>query len=171
MLTQERLKQLLNYDPETGVFTWKEDRRGGAKAGCVAGSYTRGYREVRIDSRRYLSHRLAWLYIHGSFPVDELDHINRIKSDNRIANLREATHGQQGYNQGRRSNNRSGFKGGCWHKQRRKWLAQIMINGKRKHLGYFSTALEAALAYDKAAIRLFGPFACVNFPIGQQRAA
>jgi hypothetical protein len=94
-LTQNRLKQLLDYQPETGQFTWRVARAGLAKAGSVAGATkTQGYRQIMVDGTMYLAHRLAWLYVHGHFPVKMLDHVNRQSWDNRIANLREATHKQ-----------------------------------------------------------------------------
>jgi hypothetical protein len=100
-LTQARLKQLLDYDPETGVFTWRVNRGGAAKAGTRAGCPTPFYyRVIRIGGRSRREHSLAWLYVHGHWPADELDHINRVRDDNRIANLREVTHAENMQNTG-----------------------------------------------------------------------
>lgn len=151
MLTQERLKELLEYDPETGVFVWKITRRGKAKAGARAGAINNnGYEHIWIDQIAYKSHRLAWLYVNGSWPARAIDHINRIKSDNRITNLREATKAQNGWNRGKNSNNTSGYPGVSWHKTVGKWSARIRIDSARKHLGYFDTPEEANAAYVRA---------------------
>lgn len=140
-MTQERLKELLDYDPETGVFEWRVDRGGSVKAGRSAGGIDRkGYVKIVVDGRAYRGHRLAWLYVYGRFPAQETDHINLIKADNRISNLREAT----------RSNNcankkpyRSGLKCAYWKSRIRRWTAQIRRNGVLVHLGCFKTELEA----------------------------
>lgn len=149
MLTQERLKELLDYDPETGVFTWKSRIRG-IRIGQVAGSNVKGYRQIQIDKERHYSHRLAWLYIYGCWPLNELDHINRIKEDNRIANLREVTRQENCWNIGKLKTNSSGYTGVNLHKQYGKWRANIRIQGKYKHLGYFNTPEEAHYAYSTA---------------------
>lgn len=84
----KRLKELLHYDPDTGLFTWLTDR-GRAKQGDAAGNHVNGYLRVRIHRKDYLLHRLAWLYVHGAFPTHQIDHINGVKDDNRIDNLRD----------------------------------------------------------------------------------
>lgn len=159
-LTVERLKELLNYDPDTGEFRWKVRRGGKAVAGSVAGGLkSGGYIYIRVDKKHYPAHRLAWLCIEGRWPQDELDHTNLVKSDNRRENLREATRTENNWNRPRRSNNTSGYKGVSYFKRNDKWRAQIKVNGKVLHLGYFDTAEEAAEAYARAAKLYFGEFA------------
>lgn len=158
--TQDRLKELLCYDPSTGVFIWKVDRGGMAKADTVAGTIPKGqYCIISIDSIVYPAHRLAWLYVHGEWPKDDIDHINNNRSDNRISNLREATRSQNLQNASIMSNNTSGYKGVFWIKNKNRWSAQIKINGKRRRLGVFKTALDAHKAYCLAAKEGFGEFA------------
>jgi hypothetical protein len=151
-LTQERLKELLHYDPETGIFTWMVDRRGGAWAGDIAGRLTsRGYWEIRIDFKFCSAARIAWLYVHGELSESvEVDHINRVRHDNRISNLRLATLAQNKQNISPKRNSRSGLLCVCWNSSEKKWLARICISGKRKYLGLFETAEEAHEAYLKA---------------------
>lgn len=155
MLTQERLKQVLHYDPDTGVFTWAASRRTdriGKEAGC---RNTGGYIQIRVDGAFHYAHRLAWLYVTGDSPSDQLDHINGIRDDNRIVNLRVVTNRQNTENQRcARSNSRSGVKGVSWHKQCGKWTASIKSNGLQFNLGLFSTVDEAQRAYAGAAALL-----------------
>lgn len=149
MITQERLKELLHYVHETGVFTWLVDR-GPKKRGSVAGScMNTGYFEIVVDYRRYLSHRLALFYVHGEFPNNQIDHINGIRSDNRISNLREATHAENAQNlRNPRSDNKTGFLGVS--RNRNKFRAQIHINGNNTFLGNFLTPESAHAAYLQA---------------------
>lgn len=157
-LTQEKLKEILRYDPETGVFYWKVSVSQNTSAGSVAGCYNRfGYCTIRIDGVGYGAHCLAWLYTVGEFPLDELDHIDGNPSNNRFDNLREATNAENGRNRKLNSNNMSGFKGVCQAVNGR-WQAQIGFNGRRIHLGYFSTAEEAHVSYESKAMELFGEF-------------
>ena len=154
MLTQQKLKELLYYYPETGVFTRLQDRRA-VKKGSVAGSYnTKGYLKIRIDSKAYLAHRLALLYMTGEFPPDQVDHINRIKDDNRFANLRLVSNLENCHNQSIHKHNTSGITGVCWHKRKKKWTAYIWVNNKRIHLGYYDTIEEAKEERDNAKVRL-----------------
>ena len=155
-LTPQRLREVLAYDEATGLFRWRINTAQRAKAGAVAGFYqSHGYREVRIGGFRYKLHRLAWLYVYGVWPVAHLDHINGIRDDNRIANLREADNAQNHQNKKRaQSNNASGYLGVCWHKQNEKWRAQIQVGGKKIQLGYFEKADEAHAAYLKAKAEL-----------------
>ena len=147
-LTQERLQELLSYDPETGIFTNLKSR-GRVKIGAVAGSKNpNGYIYIAIDSKKYRAHRLAWLYVHGNFPANQIDHINEVKDDNRIVNLRLATNLENHQNQSSpRTNNTSGYLGVIWDKFSGKWRARIKVNGKQKHLGCFDTGEEASEAY------------------------
>lgn len=159
-MTQERLKELLHYDPETGIFIWRVSRGGKVIAGSTAGLVQRnGYVYIRVDRRRYLAHRLAWLYIHGKFPSDQIDHINRVRTDNRISNLRAATNAENTQNRSKRSDNTSGVIGVYWDNKRQKWRAQIRLNGHNIFLGSYQTVEEAAAARAaaKATYHTFNP--------------
>lgn len=152
--SQAQLKGLLHYSPETGIFT-RLAVSGGCLVGSVAGTAdSRGYQQIRICGRKYLAHRLAWLYVYGVFPSKHLDHVNRDKSDNRISNLREATRSENNQNRGLQKNNTSCYRGVCWNSRFLRWQARISVSGKRKSLGYFETAELAYEAYKAAAIRL-----------------
>jgi hypothetical protein len=158
-LTWERLHMLLNYDAETGVFTWKIKRKQvnpGDLAGCTKG---KRYRHIQIDSRTYLAHRLAWFYIHGTWPIYQIDHINNDHFDNRITNLREASAAENTRNRPGRLNTLTGIKGVCFRPRLNKWEANIMCNGIAIYLGQFATAELAQQAYGSAAHELHGEFA------------
>jgi len=162
LLTQERLKELLEYNPDTGIFIWRKTR-GGAHKGRVTGRHKcNGYLEIKIDYRLYRAHRLAWLYIYGKFPNNLIDHINCVTDDNRIANLREATNSQNQMNRKGFKNNKSGYKGVSFHKKANKWKAQISINNVNTYLGSFDNKEDAAEAYRKASALLHGDFAYSN---------
>ncbi len=154
----EDLHQRFDYDPGTGLFTHR--RKRGFRGGEPAGWYDRkGYLRVGTGSgHQYFAHRLAWLWVHGDWPIMEIDHINGIRDDNRIANLREATRSQNLANAGRLPSNTSGFKGVSFSKSVQRWHATITIGGKQKHLGYHDTAAEAHAAYLTAAKTAFGDF-------------
>ena len=160
-LTCSRLQELLSYDPETGEFRWKVTTSSSAKVGALAGYLNgKGYWEVGIDRRVYFAHHLAWLYTTGKWPDGEIDHINGVRADNRICNLRVVNRSQNMQNS-TCSWGRSIHRGVCWHKGRKKWRAEIRINGGYKHLGYFHTEELAAAAYQEAQ-RKFQPFARVT---------
>jgi hypothetical protein len=153
-ITQEYLKSRLSYNPDTGVFTWLN----GQKSGKIAGNLKRqGYIKINICLVYYAAHRLAWLYVYGRHP-GEIDHINGIGSDNRICNLRECTSTQNNFNQRKRLDNSSGFRGVTWHKTNKKWRARIEISRKVILLGYFSTPELANAAYQSKARELHGEF-------------
>lgn len=159
LITFERLKELLTYDRETGVFSWIANR-GRAKAGAVAGTiHHKGYSVIQIDGHLYLAHRLAWMYETGDWPQHQIDHINGQRRDNRIANLRQATRAENVRNQKRAIHNTSGLKGVSWHKIRKKFQANIMFEGKAKHLGLFNCPTAAHFAYCRAAKELHSDFA------------
>lgn len=152
LLTQARLKEVLRYDIEDGSFRWIKSA-GAVKAGNIAGSVTdRGYLSIGVDMRQYRAHRLAWLYMTGSFPVDQTDHINRNRLDNRWVNLREATSAENKRNRALQANNTSGSNGVVWNARNRKWVAQIKLNGEYKWLGSYMTKLAAAYARHQANI-------------------
>ena len=162
MLNKDQMKKVLDYDPETGIFRWKISR-GGMRKGAVSGSLNnRGYLSIMVNGKNYQAHRLAWLYVHGEFPKQNTDHINRKKIDNRIINLRMCSNSQNQANCLKRSDNTSGYKGVSWCKYNNKWNAYIRFNSKRSNLGYFSDKLKAAIAYNEKAVELFGEFAYLN---------
>ena len=149
MLTRERLKELMYYDPETGVFTWKcspsKKIRIGAVAGCVLPT---GYMVIGIDREVFLSHRLAWLYVHSEFPSEtlQIDHRDGVRSNNKLGNLRCVTPKVNKQNQrNARVDSSSGIIGirPCGSR----WEARIVICGKRHYLGLFDTQEEAHSAY------------------------
>ena len=154
-LTAEYLRSILDYNPDTGIFTRKVSTSNSVKVGDVAGCQNGlGYLQVRVQSRDYKAHRLAWLHTHGVWPKGQIDHINRNKADNRLVNLRDVTQKQNLQNTGKYSNNTSGHPGVCWHKRISKWQAVIRHNYKQIFLGYFDD-LEAAIAARKAAEKLY----------------
>ena len=159
-LTLDYLHSVLSYDQETGVFRWKITR-GRCKKGAIAGSFdpTTGYIRIGVCGADYWAHILAWFYVMGRWPKHQIDHRNLTKTDNSFDNLREATSSQQMANVGICSKNTSGAKGVSFDKKRFKFHAYIKINKRRKHLGYFDNADDAALAYKAAADLLFGEFA------------
>jgi len=133
-LTQNRLKELLYYNPDTGIFTWRISKPGITK-GAVAGCLNNGYINIMVDRLPYLAHRLAFLYMLGYFPENEVDHKHRNRSDNRWSKIREVSHSCNAQNIGNPCNNTSGVKGVYYLKSRCKWSAFIYINNKCKSLG------------------------------------
>jgi hypothetical protein len=159
MLTIEQLKELLEYNHDTGVFTWiKLIGTSNRKVGGVAGTKRDGYIRITIKGKIYSAHRLAYLYMTGKFPENDIDHINHIRHDNRWTNLRDATHSQNQANRVKHKNNTSGYKGVNWDKRYKKWRAKIQYMNKSIYIGYYTTPQEAAEAYKKKAIELFGEF-------------
>lgn len=145
MISHERLLEILNYNFETGIFTWKIATSNRVKIGSVAGysNGKSGYRQNEIDGKKYYSHRLAWFYMYGTWPSNEIDHINGIRDDNRISNLREASINEQRWNRNISKNNKSGFKNVYFDKKTNKYRAEIEANGKKFYLGVFDNP-EAA---------------------------
>ena len=149
------LLRVLSYDPTTGLFTrFAANNNGNVKytAGWIAKN---GYGEIRLFSKRYLLHRLAWFYVHGQMPVDEIDHINGNRADNRIVNLRLATHKQNCENVPLSPHNKSGYRGVSWHTKAKKWVVQVGHAKKVHHIGYFDVLEEAAIAAINARNELF----------------
>jgi HNH endonuclease len=159
-MTQERLKELLDYDPETGLFWWKvKVPHRPFKAGDIAGTAMKnGYREIAINQVRYYAHRLAWFFVHGVWPK-KLDHKNRDRADNRIENLREATISQNQANAMARKAN--GLKGAYFTNdgRQRPWMARTMKNGKFHYFGRFHTEQQAHEAYVEGVARVHGEYA------------
>lgn len=143
-LTADRLREVLNYSPDTGKFTWAITRRG-CKKGSVAGCKMKhGYIAIRVDNVLHTAHRLAWLHVNGKWPDKQIDHINRDRADNRAANLREVTNAENAQNQ-RLRKNKSGFTG--VRKENSKWLAEIKVAYKPIRIGLFDTPEAAHEAY------------------------
>lgn len=156
ILTRTRVLQVLQYCRNTGTFTWKAPPSPRCKVGSPAGNLSHtGYRRVMIDGIRYQEHRVVWLVEHGTFPLHDLDHVNRIRHDNRIQNLRIATRKQNNENSSLRKDNCSGLRGVSWNQARQKWVAQIGHQHQRIHLGFFDDKDAAHLMYLSAASTLF----------------
>lgn len=168
-ITHDELLQLLHYDPETGVFTWRETLGGWVKKGATAGTIKNRRnglhrapdprRAIMINKKRYYTNVLAWFYMTGEYPKFQIDHINGDSSDDKWTNLRLATISQNQHNAKIRSDNNSGYKGVSWHKQHQKWQAYLNLDCKRIYLGYFDCPKQAHAAYCDAANKYFGEFA------------
>lgn len=144
-LSQARLREILNYDADTGVFTYRV-LRGHMMPGDVAGSINKdGYVTIRVCRRVCLAHRLAWFYVTGAWPVKFIDHKNGVKTDNRLDNLREADEfiNQQNIRRAPRNKKSSPLLGARWRKDSHMWRSSITINGKNKSLGMFETDADA----------------------------
>lgn len=158
MINRDRLRHLLDYDPETGRWTWLVSLSNRALAGRVAGSKRNdGYWRIRLDGRVYLAHRLAWFYMTGRWPANEIDHANGNRLDNRWANLRLATHARNMANAKRRKDSTTGFKGVS--RNRGQYWAQIGGKGDRRTIGPFASPVAAHTAYLAAAREKYGDFA------------
>lgn len=160
-LTHQRLLNLLSYDPETGIFTRLMSRRSD-RVGLAAGSTDgKGHRQIKVDGRLYMGHRLAWLYMAGCWPQLDIDHINGDRSDNRWCNLRLATESQNGANSKLSRANTSGAKGVTRERKTGRWNAYVRVSRKAVYLGTFDTVKQASEAYREGAERAFGEFARV----------
>jgi hypothetical protein len=160
MISHERLKELLHYDPETGVFTRKV-KMGAEVSGTVLSSIDNyGYLQVRLDYRLYRAHRLAWIYVRGTWPKGRIDHENTNKTDNRFLNFRDSTAGQNGMNRSKNRNNTSGHKGVVRRETKSgdRFIAQIMVDRRNIYLGMFLTIDEAIAAYAQASVEYHGEF-------------
>lgn len=160
ILAHDVLTERLKYNERTGVFTWIKDVASNARIGDIAGYLDAlGYRRIYLNSVGYMAHRLAWFYMHGHWPIEQLDHINNNKSDNRSVNLREATEVQNRYNRVLQKNNKLKIKGVSRHSQiPNKFVALIGVNGKQLYLGLFDSPEEAHAAYVKASPVHHGEF-------------
>lgn len=148
------LHELLDYNPTTGVFTWRV-RRHRVKPGDVAGVLDgRGYQSIQVCGKSYRAHRLAWFYVYGTWPDGQIDHRNGCRSDNRLSNLRVCTNAENGQNRGLNKNNTSGYIGVSFDRRNVGWQAHIRVNGKRHNLGLFKDKEEAAAAYVAAKAKL-----------------
>ena len=148
-LTWERIKELLVVDPEDGTCSWKTDH-GTAKAGDMAGGYNgKGYLKIKIDGKKYYTHRLIWFFVHHRWPENDLDHINRKTDDNRISNLRVVSRSKNKLNHdgyAKAKNNTSGHTGVSWNKGTGKWHSYVNRYGKRKYIGLFDDKQDAIRA-------------------------
>jgi hypothetical protein len=168
LVLHERLLDLIEYNPDTGVWVWKEtrDRRRKRLVGKRAGGLDHdGYWRISLDGRYYRSGRLAWFFVTKQWPAEEIDHINNIREDDRFVNLRQATRRQQTMNRRAHKDNGSGKKG--VRRVRGKFRARIMIDGKLRHIGMYASAEEAHAAYCEAAREAFGEF--FRGPAGSNR--
>jgi hypothetical protein len=165
MVDLAKLKELLHYDPDTGLFTWLVSRGRHARPGSQAGTIHKvkrshaSYLRIKIDGKSYLAHRLAFLYMTGEWPTGQPDHRNTDGLDNSWENLRDSSQSQNQANRPARKDNRSGIKGVSYCDRDQLYHAEIQCDGQRIGLGYFKEAGPAALAYAKAAKELFGEFA------------
>jgi len=156
-LTQEALKSVLHYSPETGLFTYLVDHKR-HKAGDIANGKTdAGYIQVSVFAKKYYAHRLAFFYMTGAFPDALVDHINRVTADNRWSNLRPATPAQNTFNSRLRKDNTSGYRGVC--KSGNEFSAYVTFERKRHYLGNYSTAKEAGDVAAAARLKFYGEFA------------
>ena len=159
ILTQEKLKTLLSYDPDTGVFTNQVTRNPRAKAGTPAGALTsEGYIAFQINGAKIYAHRAVWLYVHGVWPEKEIDHINRNRADNRLVNLRQASRLNNSHNTGKHAKNTSGHKGVTWHPKNKKWQVQMSANNKTFYIGQFACLSDAVQARAIAGLFLHKDF-------------
>lgn len=158
MITQDELKNLFYY--ENGVLFWKNVHPcSPVKAGDKAGHLTKGgYLRTGVQRKLYLNHRLIFLMHYGHIP-DQLDHINGVRTDNRIENLREATKYENTHNQRTRKDNTSGVKGVYWNKQKNKWYVRVGVFGKRKFLGGYDDLELASLVAEEARNLYHGEYA------------
>ncbi len=160
MLTQTKLKEILHYNPDTGIFTWLIAPSRSTTIGDIAGTYLKdGGIQICIAGKLYKAHRLAFLYMDGIFPVDYIDHKDTIRSHNWWSNLRKATFSNNMHNVTLRKDNTSGVKGVTWCKTYSKWLARVRLNGKYKHVGYFDDLNKAEIAIRRVREELHGEFA------------
>lgn len=159
-ITPKRLREVLNYNPDTGLLTWRIRRGKSTPAGKIAGSLNHdGYIHVRVDKLPALAHRIAWVLMTGRWPKNQLDHRDRNRANNRWANLRLATASQNQANTGLSSRNTSGRKGVTWVKSRNKWQATIRVDGRHLHIGFFDSLAVASAAYQEVARNHHGEFA------------
>jgi len=154
MITQERLKELVRYNPDTGIFTWKVSTSSRAKVGAVAGHPNKrdGYIDMHVDGYAERAHRFVFIYMTGSLPKGRSDHISGVRDDNRWVNLRDATASENNKNARISKNNTSGFNGVVWNKKINKWQSQIRVNYKSINLGYYVDFNKAVAARRQANI-------------------
>jgi hypothetical protein len=157
--TYKQLAAVLDYNAETGLLTWKEDRSKRVKAGMVAGSkHNKGYITLEYDTVPYLAHRVAWLLHYREWPSHFIDHEDLDRANNRIHNLRLATRAGNSQNHPLRQDNSSGVKGVNWHQKSGKWSARIQVDNQRISLGYYERLEDAKVAVEEARSQLHKEF-------------
>ena len=158
MITQDELKSQLDYDKETGVFTWKVRNSNRVKIGQVAGNaHNCGYIELQVLGEKHLAHRLAWLYVHGEYPKI-IDHINGNRSDNRICNLRNVGYKENTYNSKLRKDNKSGVKCVSFNIKLKKYEVRIFHDGKLQNYGYYENLEDAKKVADEKRKEIYGVY-------------
>lgn len=156
-MDQQALKTMLSYDPATGEFT----RLRGTGKGAAAGTKTKGcidksngYRKICVLGRQHYAHRLAWLYMTGKWPDEQIDHKNLDRADNRLDNLRPASNAENNQRSRARADSKTGLLGVCWHKKAGKYVAQIRHLGKTIYLGLHDSVESAVAARQAAELKL-----------------
>lgn len=162
------LKNLLRYCPDSGELHWISPGKGRIKKAAAGTTLHSGYIGVFVNGKRYQAHRLAWAIYYGNWPVDQIDHINGVKTDNRIVNLREATNAQNGKNLPISKRNKSGVVGVSFDAVNNKWRATIKVNFKQINLGRFKKFEEAVAARQKAENKYFGEWVRKNYENSSQ---
>jgi hypothetical protein len=156
LITHEEITRLLDYDPESGIFTWKTSG-GSRKIGRIAGSlHKSGKWQLMLNKKNYWAHRLAWFYVYKKWPTNVIDHINGDGIDNSINNLRDCTETQNQYNRKLNKNSKTGYKGVTISGN--KFIAKISVGDREKWLGTFDTAEEASETYKSFAKQLHGEY-------------
>jgi hypothetical protein len=154
-LTQKRLKEVVKYDRRAGLFYWRITV-GKAVRGAVAGhTDSRGYTKLSIDGVKYFAHRLAWLYVRGEWPLQNIDHKDLCRNNNKFLNLRDVGQSMNGLNGPIRCNNSSGYTGVSYDTRRKNWVAYVHRGRRKKHLGAYKTLTEAAIARRVAINEIF----------------
>lgn len=158
MLTQKKLKEILHYDSNSGLFIWKiraaKRIKPGDIAGCLFESQSKKkYIRITISGKRYFVHNLAWLYVHGHFPDNEIDHADGNGTNNKIKNLSDVVRLENGKNKRLSVNNKSGHVGVHWHCRDKRWQAYIMVNKKSLYLGTFTDKNKAIEVRKAASIK------------------
>lgn len=160
MVSQQYLKEVFDYNPDTGVFKRKKAFSNRSKVGEVLrAKQAGGYVVININGRVYRAHRLAWMYVYGEWPEGDIDHINGVKDDNRLCNLREAERSQNLCNTRTPKTNTSGYKGVSWDATRGKWVAKLCLRNKQYPLGRFDNLEDAVLTVQMKREQLHGEYA------------
>lgn len=159
MITQKELKEILEYNKNTGEFFWKISPMYNVNVGDKAGNNHNGYTRLTIKGKKYLTHRLAWLYVYGEFPEADIDHIDNDRTNCKINNLRIANKSTNAYNRKRQINNTSGIKGVLWSKASKKWMVRVGVNKHKLYFGVWEDLEFAELVAQEARAKYHGEFA------------